>query len=91
MMTKDIMWEAKQVMPSTFGAFVSVTAIDSVSIVFRQGLAGVNKEQRPFDSTQSESCLSINYLASEILNHHSAGCGLVAMSRDKGNVVSEVY
>ena len=79
------MWEAKQVMTSTFGAFVSISAIDSMSIVFSQGLAGVNKEQRPFDSTQSESRLSINYLASEMLNHHSAGCGLVAISRGKGN------
>ena len=75
MTTKDIMGEAKQVMTSTFGAFVSTSAIDSMTIDFSQGLAGVNKEQRPFDSTQSASRLYIGYAASEVFNH-SAGCGL---------------
>ena len=92
MMTKDNLWDAKQVrIPRLLGAFVTTGAIASLNIVFSQGLAAINKEQRPFDSIQSASRLYIDYLASEIFNHHSPDCGQVAIPRYKGNVVSEDY
>ena len=76
MMTKNILWNAKRVtIPRPLGAFVTTGAIDSMNIVFSQGLAAVNKEQRPFGSIQSASRLYIDYLASEIFNHHSPDCG----------------
>ena len=76
MMTKKNLWDAKKVtIPRLLGAFVTTGAIDSMNIVFSQGLAVVNKEQRPFNSFQSASRLYIVYLASEVSYHRSVGYG----------------
>ena len=56
--------------PRLWEAFMTTGAIQSVDVVFIQGLTVVNKEHRSFSSSQLASRLYIDYPASDGFNHH---------------------